>query len=180
MLDHLVVQSLQEQETRAILTVRNTNSIKHQKYLVGFAKLASWWCASYWWIIQWVWTKRENNDSTIAGRDGFWVLEAVVEWKDTNPIPGNSNQSLPKPSKSKISRTILHLIVREKRVCEIPGQLIVRELSVLSGVSNPPLSRLQFVFVVFSAGEEEVLIDYGDLARPAAWGCLLSFGFVWQ
>ena len=26
--------------------------------------------------------------------------------------------------------------------------------------------------------EEEVLIDYGDLARPAAWGCLLSFGFV--
>lgn len=49
---------------------------------------------------------------------------------------------------------------------------------MLNGVSNPPLSRLQFVFVVFSAGEEEVLIDYGDLARPAAWGCLLSFGFV--
>ena len=73
MLDHLVVQSLQEQ-TWAILAVRTALSIRNilwvlQNRLHDDVLL----------LDHTVWTERENNDSTTAGRDAFLLSEAVVQ-----------------------------------------------------------------------------------------------------
>jgi hypothetical protein len=73
MLDHLVVQSLQEQ-TWAIVAVRTALSIRNILWI-----LQNRLHDDVLLLDHTVWTERENNDSTTAGRDGFLLSEAVVQ-----------------------------------------------------------------------------------------------------